>query len=244
MKRAVPAFALVLALVCAAAFASGDFEDGHGWIVGSGHVQSTDRDLPSFTAIDLEGSGNVVIRQDGTQLVSVETDDNVLPLVRTEVVDGVLHLGLVRGAHVTHLTRLEFSVAAPRVDGICISGSGNASTATPLRVNGMSLEIRGSGSIDCDTRAATVSAAIGGSGSIHLRGSSDRFTVTISGSGGVHAQELQSADAAVTINGSGDAQLIATHAIEVSLSGSGSVRYGGGARATVHRSGSGSVTEL
>jgi hypothetical protein len=240
--RALVFLAAGLLLAGSTAFASGDFED-NGWVVGSGSIQSEDRDVPSFDAIDVEGSGNVTIRQAPGQSVSVEADDNVLPLVKTEVVGGVLHLGLVHGARVTHLTRLEFTVASPIVRGITISGSGNAQTASPLRAEDMVLDIRGSGSIACDLDASTLTASVGGSGGITTRGHADRLTVKIGGSGSVRARELESSFAEVTVNGSGDAVVYATNTVNISISGSGSVQYGGGATATVHSSGSGSARE-
>ena len=103
---------LVLSLLCAAAagaFASGDSEDD-GWIVGSGHVRSEDRDVPSFTAIELEGSGNVTIRQGLLKAVSVETDDNVLPQSRRRSWTACSTSGFRPGTHVTSMTRLEFTV--------------------------------------------------------------------------------------------------------------------------------------
>ncbi len=243
-RHAVVAGSLAL-LICGgvAAFASGDAEE-HGWVVGSGAIQSEDRDVPAFTAVEVEGSGNVTIRQGSSQFVSVETDDNILPLVKTEVVGGVLHLGLVHGAHVMHMSRLEFSVAAPRVSGIRISGSGNARTASPLRTDSMKLDISGSGSIACDVDASSLEASIGGSGSITSRGHAEQVDVMIGGSGSVEARDLESANASVTINGSGSVTLYATATLTATINGSGSVFYAGGAKATVHRAGSGTVRAL
>jgi hypothetical protein len=240
--RALFFLALGLLLAAGSAFASGDFED-NGWVVGSGRIQAEDRDVPSFDSIDVEGSGNVTIRQAPGRSVSVEADDNILPLVKTEVVGGVLHLGLVRGVHLSHLTRLEFTVASPQVRGITISGSGDARTASPLRAQDMTLDIRGSGSIACDLDAAALTATIGGSGGITVRGHADRLSVKIGGSGSVRARELESSFADVTVNGSGDAIVYATNTVNISISGSGSVQYGGGATATVHSSGSGGARE-
>ena len=240
----VPALSFCLLLVSGrAAFASGDAED-HDWVVGSGVIQSEERAVPAFSAIEVEGSGNVTFRQSPTQFVSVEADDNILPLVKTEVVDGVLHVGLVRGSRVMHISRLEFSVASPRLTGLAISGSGNARTASPVRADDLRLEIRGSGNIECDADASSLDAAIGGSGGITARGRAERMSVTIGGSGSVRAHEMESRRATVRIDGSGDAMIYATDTLDVSINGSGSVRYGGGARTTVHKSGSGGAWAL
>ena len=62
LTRRAACLALGFFLAAAAAgFASGDYENG--WVSGSGHVTTEDREVPSFTAIELEGSGNVTIRR-------------------------------------------------------------------------------------------------------------------------------------------------------------------------------------
>jgi hypothetical protein len=232
--------ALGLLLAAAAAFASGDSESG-GWISGSGNVSTENRDVAAFTAIELEGSGNVTVRTGISRAVNVETDDNILPFVKTEVVGNVLHLGFKPDTHVNRMTRLEFTVAAPQLTGITVSGSGNARSAAPLRSDTLSLNIRGSGSITCDADVGGLQATIGGSGGIAVRGRADRLGITINGSGGVHARELSSVFADVRVNGSGDVSVNASNTVNINVSGSGSVEYGGGAKATVRSSGSGSV---
>lgn len=237
---AVLALALGLA-ASGAAFALGEYEESD-WVFGSGSVLSQDREVPAFRAVELEGSGNLTIRQGPEGPVRVETDENVLPLVKTEVVDGVLHLGLVAGAHVTRMTRLEFTVTSPAVSGLTVSGSGNIRTVDVLRGRSLVLQIHGSGSISCGARVERLQADIGGSGGIDSYGTADRLSVAIRGSGSLRAHELSSADAEVNIAGSGDALLYVTNTLDAEVSGSGSVRYGGGARATVRTTGSGSVS--
>jgi hypothetical protein len=231
-----------LLLAASAAFASGVF-DNEG-VSGSGNLTTEDRDVPSFTSVQVEGSGNVTIRQGPSRSVSVETDDNIQPFVKTEVVDDVLYLSLKSGTRVDHMTRLEFTVSAPRISGITISGSGNARTASPLRSEKLSLDIRGSGSIDCEMDVGSLQATIGGSGGMLARGRADRLGMTINGSGSIRARELTSAFADVQINGSGGAVVNATNTLNISIAGSGSVLYGGGARPTVHSSGSGGVGQF
>ena len=240
LTRRPACLALGLFLAAAAAvFASGDYEDA--LVSGSGHVTTENRDVPSFTAIELEGSGNVTIRPGAARAVTVETDDTILPFIRTEVVGNVLHLGFKPDTHVGAMTRLEFTVAAPQVEGITISGSGNARTTAPLHADALSLDIKGSGSITCNADAGSLQATIGGSGGITANGRADRLTVEIRGSGSVHARGLSAVFADVHVSGSGDASITASDTVNIRVSGSGSVEYGGGAQANVNSTGSGSV---
>jgi hypothetical protein len=241
MQRiALPIVIFALMLAGAAAFASGDWE-GSDRIVGSGRLETERRSVPRFTAIEVEGSGNVVLSQGLLQTVSVESDDNILPAITTEVIGNVLHLGFKRGTRINRMTKLEFRIKVPEITGITISGSGDVRADTTLRADELSLDIRGSGGINADIDTGKLACGIAGSGDIDVRGRSDRLSVTINGSGSVRASGLESAEVEVRINGSGSAYVHATDSLAANLSGSGNVEYRGDPRMTLNASGSGSV---
>ena len=245
MNRSFFAAIVCVALLASAAnsFAYGSFENGDGWITGSGISRTEDRHVPSFTAIEVEGSGNVILSQGPVQSVVVTADENVLPVVKTEVVGNVLHIGFQPDTHVHSATRLEFRISVPEVTGIAISGSGDVQATGPLHSPALLLDISGSGSIDAALDAGDVQASIGGSGDIAVKGRADRIVATINGSGSLRARDLASSSANLRINGSGDAAVNATDIIAITLSGSGNVQYGGGAKATIRSSGSGTIQQ-
>ena len=74
----------------------------------SGNMESESRSVSGFTAIKLTGSGEVTIDQTGTDSLTIEADDNVLPKVTSNVVDGTLMLG-VEG-NVSSSTPIKFVV--------------------------------------------------------------------------------------------------------------------------------------
>ncbi|MBL0053792.1 MAG: DUF2807 domain-containing protein [Bacteroidetes bacterium] len=61
-------------------------------VTGSGKMAQENRTVPAFSGIDV-CCGIEVIVKSGCQSVSVNAEDNVLPLVETEVKDNVLHIG-------------------------------------------------------------------------------------------------------------------------------------------------------
>jgi hypothetical protein len=71
---------------------SGGTDETSGTIEGSGNVESESRDVSGFDEVDLRGVGNLSIRQTGSESLSVEAEDNVLPKITTEVVNGRLIL--------------------------------------------------------------------------------------------------------------------------------------------------------
>ncbi len=58
-----------------------------GGTAGSGTAKTETRPVAGFTSIELAGTGDVQVKQTGTESLTVTADDNLLPLLTTEVVD-------------------------------------------------------------------------------------------------------------------------------------------------------------
>src|SRR5260221_13662487 len=63
----------------------------HG-VRGSGVRKTEQRDLPAFNAIDTSGAFEVEVVCQKPASFEIEADDNIVPLVQTEVRGGVLHV--------------------------------------------------------------------------------------------------------------------------------------------------------
>jgi hypothetical protein len=218
--------ALVIALLAAVVIVTGmltgcDAAGGAAYVRGSGTLASEKRDVAGFTDIRVNGSGDVTLEQTGHESLTVEADDNILPLLETTVRDGVLHLGTKPNVNIHPSRAIRYQVTVQRLTGFGISGSGS--------VNASGLDTN------------RLSAQISGSGSATLSGRADAVDLRISGSGSYDAGRLQSTTAKVSISGSGDAVVNASGSIDASVSGSGSVHYLGNPSVTKHVSGSGTV---
>jgi hypothetical protein len=233
------------AVLCGALFlaASSGFALGarESAINGSGIIRTESRTVPPFTAIVIEGSGNVTLSQGNTQSLSVESDDNLLPRVKTEVRAGILYLGFKEGVKPMRVSRLEFLISVEELTAVKISGSGNLHATTPVRADALTLEISGSGGIYMEMGVGRLGVTISGSGGITVEGKADQLSLTISGSGSMQGSDLATGAADVTVNGSGEAVINARRTISITVSGSGRVAYGGGAKATIKSTGSGVV---
>jgi hypothetical protein len=250
---------LVLVLISILGFAlTGNF------VIGSGNVQTESRTVTGFSQVALDGMGDLTIQQTGTESLTIEAEDNILPLITSNVANGRLTIGENR--------LLPFSIIIPRkpvhylltvkdLSDLDISGSGSASiaslTTTNLNVviNGsVSITIghltastfhdaiNGSGSVALsDVNVTTLGTAINGSGNITTSGTTQDQEIAINGSGSYQARNLTSADARVDISGSGNVTVTASNTLGVSISGSGSVTYCGNPTVTQHISGSGSI---
>jgi hypothetical protein len=190
-------------------------------VVGSGRIVTQARPTRAFVAVELRGAAEVTVRVGSASSVSVTADDNLQPLLRTEVRHGGL---LVLDSSRSYQTRQtpRITITVPRLTAFAVEGSGDAKISG---INGGSLAL-----------------AVSGSGDIQAQGRTRDLAIAVSGAGDIDAGELASNSAAVVISGSGDAVVRTSGALTGVVRGSGDVRYIGKPRTvTVQVGGSGSV---
>lgn len=213
-------------------------------IRGSGEIETAVRVVEDFDRIVLSGSGEVILTQDDGVSLTLETDDNVMEFVRTEVNGGTLELGFVPGQTMISPTQLTFYVVVEDLSGLTISGSGDIE-ADRLAADRLEITVSGSGDVVItDLQAESLDLLITGSGDIDLTGAAGTQTLTISGSGMYRAGDVCSPAVDVTISGSGEAVVCATETLDADISGSGSVNYYGFPSVTASGAGSGEINSL
>ncbi len=221
---------LPLALLLAAALALGACDHdyggyhhvtGPGSIVGSGIMASEPRAVSGFNGIVLSGAGQLSIEQTGFESLEITADDNVLPLLTSDVVGGRLELGVQAGYSVSS-TQVHYRLTVAELNEIVVSG------AADIDASGL------------DTPFLEVT--ISGAAAVQLSGRADLQNVAISGAASYYAADLRSGDVRISVSGSAQAVVRASGRLEVSISGTGTVEYYGNPE--VHVSGDGTVRRL
>jgi predicted small secreted protein len=211
-------------------------------VAGSGRVVQETRSVSGFNQIELAISGDAYIQQGDSESLTIEGEDNILPLITTNVQGSRLVIGSKPGTSFSNRRTLVFHIMVKDLRGLEISGSGNLNVGQ-VQSDDMNLQISGSGVINFDQLAAqSLTSNINGSGTIQVSGGSvDRQSIEIPGSGNFNADQLQSQAASVHLDGSGNASLWATGQLDVKVNGSGNVFYYGSPQVSSVINGSGSV---
>ncbi len=187
-----------------------------------GPTRTESRSVSGFTKVELAGSGDVNIDQTGSESLTIEAGDKVLPNLTSDVVGDTLVLGTKRGAVLSPGGRISYHLTVKDLTGLTVSGSGEV-TAPKITSD-------------------TLSSDISGSGTITIGGSAPEQQLTISGSGSYEAGDLAGKTLRAEISGSGNAAVSVSDAIDVTISGSGSLTYAGDPTVQKDISGSGSIT--
>ena len=134
--------------------------------------------------------------------LTVTTDDNLLPHIKTAVSGNRLELGSTDPiANLRPTNDIVYTLQVKQLDGLVISGSGSVA-AKGLKPEQLTIEISGSGAVSA-------------------RGTARDLNVTISGSGAYEGEQMKSTRATVRVTGSGGAVVAASETLIVQVTGSG-----------------------
>jgi hypothetical protein len=212
MKRIIisVAFALSLLLSLTACI--------HG-VHGSGVRKTEKRDLATFDAIETTGAFQVEVDCQKPASFEIEADDNLLPLVETEVRGGVLLIRTTKGYSSSGGIIVRINV--PDLARIRTTGAGEFNISN---VNNDKFEIQSTG-------AATVVAS----------GQSKSLTIGSTGAGKIDAHDLRATEAELKVTGAAGVDVYATDKLDVTVSGAGRVTYTGNPKVNKKISGAGQV---
>jgi hypothetical protein len=197
---------------------------------GSGTIVSEERFVDDFDRVFVRGEGTVFLAQGDEVSVVVETDDNLISRVYTEVKDGTLELRYASGPLGTHLRPTQgynYHITVVELENITIEGSARV-FAAGLVAEQLDLELIGSGQIEIDDlRVDDVGVLITGSGEIILSGEADTQKVSVTGSGTFDGHNFEGKYIEASSKGSGTVTVWATVELDASIEGNGEILYYG-----------------
>jgi hypothetical protein len=190
----------------------------HG-VHGSGVRKTEKRELPAFTSIETSGAFEVTVDCQKPASFEIETDDNLLPLVQTEVSDGVLRVSTTKSYRSNGGIMLRITV--PDLVRVKSTGAGKFDISN---LKNDQFEIQSTG-------AAVVVAS----------GQSKSLTIGSTGAGKIDAHDLRASTATVKVTGAAGVDVYATDELNVTVSGAGRVAYSGNPMVTKKVTGAGQV---
>ena len=180
--------------------------DSSDYVKGSGAATSETRRIASATGLRIENRHRVdmevEVRVGGAPSLVVEGDDNLVPLVHTEMHGDTLRVWTEERIRSSQPIRVRYT--APRLENLEATGS------VRTDVQGLA--------------GGPLMVSHTGSGQLALRGQVDRLDVRHTGSGQLYADGLESRYAMVNMVGSGRVNIgsVRGDALRVASSGSGS----------------------
>lgn len=220
--------AAVVVALCLMLVGCSDVLTGIDRVRGSGEVAVETRSIAEFERVVLAGEGDVLFGAGSDGSVEVETDDNLLTAIKTDVSGDTLTLSTEPGADIDPTNGVTYRLGCPVVTVAVLSGAGAIDLAGCTTADGLQIELSGAGTILApDLDASTVRVSLGGAGGIVASGRTDRLDVVQSGAGDFDGRDLRADAASAESLGAGTTTLWAVDELYVSVTGVGTVRYYG-----------------
>jgi hypothetical protein len=190
----------------------------HDEIRGSGVRQKQKRDVAAFTSIAMDGAFDIEVVCQKPQSVEVEGDDNLLPLITTEISHNVLHIRSNRSYSVND--PIKVTISLPNLEGISTNGAGK------IDVSGLKND-----KFEIDANGVTT---------IRVAGETKLIDIDTNGAGKIYAQKLRATRGVVEAKGVARVDVKVTEQLDVTVSGPSHVTYQGDPvlNKTVHGPGS------
>jgi hypothetical protein len=229
------------ALACQVSF--GDF--GIRSVRGSGDLVEESRVVNDFTQVEFAAVGNLKIDFGSRPALTIEAEDNLVPLFITEVRGETLHIELKNGTTIVPTESINISLTVVDLERLSVSGAGDVDLAE-TKSGSFRLSISGAGNVDvAGLEAERLNVGISGAGDLRIdQGQVEDQEISISGAGNYAARDLKSDRTEIQLSGLGSATVWATEVLDVSISGAGSVRYAGDPSVDMNISGIGSVNRI
>ena len=172
---------------------------------GSGNIVREARNVSGFRGVDVGGVFQVEITAQKEFSVEVEADDNLLPMITTEVRGGILHIHTNKKISTGNPLRVRIS--APDLEQLEVSGAANVSMK--------------------DLNNANLVVDSSGASKVQIVGVTKRLEMDVSGATRVEASELKAVDARIEASGASNVQVNVSGELKADASGASKIAYTG-----------------
>lgn len=181
-----------------------------------------ERNLAPFDGIDVGGAFTVILSQGNTQIVKVETDENLQSKVITEVENGELKIS---SKSMNNPGKLNVYVTVKQLHSLNISGAASVKGENKLTSDHLRIESSGAAKATLDVETTKLDTEVSGASDLKLSGSATEHTSELSGAGQLKALDLITSKSTLDISGAAEGRITAKDEINADVSGAGKLTY-------------------
>ena len=175
-------------------------------MIGNKKIVFQERTIPIYSQIKVLGNADVVLTEGEVGQIKVETSENVLPYVTTEVKGETLVVKL-KHYGVSYVPKLKVYVPIDeKFNKITIAGKGDVTLGEHFSIELQTLEV-----------------TIKGQGNVQLQGKTEVLKVSVLGSGNFQGKELLTHKGTLSISGTGNIEATVSEEVQAKITGYGHI---------------------
>ncbi len=196
-----------------------DFEKGNGDIV------KEKRSTSDFDGLRIAGNFEVILEESNQAFVEINTDENLLDFIDTEVKAGILRV--TQEKKLISKSKIRIFIYYQELNEIRAMGAALIKNEDYLNSEDLEIVMEGAGAVDLKIISDKLKVELSGAGVISLAGEVQEQELNLMGAGKLEAFDLDSKDCDVTVGGLGGAEIYVTEKLNATIEGVGSIRYDG-----------------
>jgi putative autotransporter adhesin-like protein len=198
-----------------------DVSMNFGSVSGSGTIIKETRNIADFKSLDVGGVFRVEVTAQKDFKVEVESDDNLLPFIKTDVREGTLHIETDK--RLRSNSPIVVRISAPDIENLETSGASN-----------ISIE---------NIKNARLGLDSSGASKVSVQGETSVLVVDVSGASRIDAGSLSAGTAKVDASGATNVAVNVADELNANATGASRIIYSGAVKNLVKKtSGAGSVS--
>ena len=194
-------------------------------IDGDEYPRGAVREVPPFSAINVNLSAIVEIIEDTSHFVELIVEENLETHLSTNVINDTLNLSL--GFCFSNHAEIKIRVHYDTLNTITISGPGDVVSKTLLTQDDLTLNLRSSGDMHLTTNIQNLVSNISGTGTININGEVDYHLINNTNSGSINSYQAITDSVIANISGTGNVYLRVKNSLTGNIQNSGSIYYKG-----------------
>ncbi|SJZ70823.1 Putative auto-transporter adhesin, head GIN domain [Chitinophaga eiseniae] len=211
---------------------------------GNGQMKSETRTAGNFDKISTGGVYHIELQQGGTNSISIDAEENLLPYIETRISGGELEVYTRKGVNIDPTQKIIVHVTVQQVKKLSASGACSYTGKGRIKSDDLKLVFSGATHADLDLSARNLEVGMSGASRVDLKGNCEKVAYRASGAANIDALDFQTDEAEIGISGSGEAKVAVAKKLNVSVSGVGKVRYKGNPAVSQSVSGMGNVRQI
>ena len=169
-------------------------------MVAFGQKKET-RSVSGFTGINASSVFNITVSKGNTESLIIEADDNVMPYVRSEVRNGVLHLYIDNNKQAKNIKILKASIVMKNLDNVTLSGACKFTTNDLFTPEKFKVDCSGASGIEVNLNTGQLNLEASGASKIRIKANITGNTgLNVSGTSKIQG-ELKAANVELSSSG-------------------------------------------
>ena len=208
-------------------------------VKASGRIVTEQRSVKVFTAIAVSQEINLYLTPGEDHSISVKTNDNILPYLKTEVQGNTLKIYFSEDIQIKSPRSSEVYVTLPQLEKLTVSTGAMIKSTQLIQAKSIDLKASTSGIMTLDLEAVVVKVSATTSGNIYLKGKADKLDAKLSTSGDLNAADFPVKFANIKGTTSSKATIEVSEQLEFYMSTGADLIYKGNPKIINHKLSSG-----